>query len=202
MKPALILHGTNAAPDHNWYPWLARKLEEQSYTVWVPQLPECEYPDTANYNSFLLNPAHHHEGFVFDNQTILIGHSSGSLAVLQLLQALPPEITVADVFLVGAFKDNLGWRDRKGRAILDGILTPDLDFPRLKNRAKRYVLIHSENDPYCPLSHASYLAVRLGGELIIQTGQYHFSVNTAGEKYRKFPFLLDLILRKPHPGVV
>lgn len=61
--------------------------------------------------------------------------------------------------------------------------------------AEKYIFIHSDNDPHCPLNHAEYLSKKLNGELIIKKGQKHFSVGTMGEEYRKFPTLLDIILQ-------
>lgn len=42
MKNALILHGTNADHNENWFPWLHKQLEEKDYKVWTPDLPEKE----------------------------------------------------------------------------------------------------------------------------------------------------------------
>ena len=59
--------------------------------------------------------------------------------------------------------------------------------------AGKFTFIHSDNDPYCPLEHAKYLAEKLSGELIIRQGQGHFSTTTNPE-YTQFLFLRDLII--------
>lgn len=183
MKNALILHGTGGSPQENWFDWLRVKLENEGWKVWVPLLPDNNQPNIRRYNQFLLAENH----WDFNNESIIIGHSSGAVAILGLLQALPEKVMVDSCYLVGAFKDNLG------RSDLTSLFELQFDFDHIKSHAKKIVFIHSDNDPYCPLDHAQYLAQQTGGELIIKPGQKHFSVGTYGEKYRQFPFLLDLI---------
>lgn len=184
MRNAVILHGTDGHPTHNWFQWLKAKLEREGYTVWVPELPGADRPSIDRYNEFLLS-----KGWDFNAETVLIGHSSGAVAVLGLLEALPKGITVDTAILVGAFTGYLNREELKG-------MDKSFDFENLKTKAKRFVLIHSDNDPYCPLEHAEYLAKMLDGELIVKPSEAHFSVGTAGEKYKEFPLLLEVLENK------
>lgn len=182
MKQALILHGTSATPASNWFTWLKEQLEQDGYKVWLPQLPSSDKPSTKTYNEFLLsNP-----DFVFTDDTIVIGHSSGSVEVLSLLQHLPEGKKVKAVFLVSAFRDDLGWD-----ALTDLFVEP-FDFEKIRTKADKFVFFHSDNDPYCPLEGAKYLAEQVGGELIVKTGQGHFNTELSGQ-YKAFPELLELI---------
>lgn len=183
MKNALILHGTGGSPNENWFGWLGGELEKSGYKVWVPQLPESNKPNIEKYNKFLLA----NKEWSFDEGSMIVGHSSGAVAILGLLQALPEGVKVGTCYLVGAFRNDLKWD-----ALKELFLEP-FNFERIKNKAKRFVFIHSDNDPYCPLEHAEYLSKELDGELIVLPNQFHFSVGTAGEKYREFPYLRDLI---------
>ncbi len=183
MKHALILHGTDGTSQINWFPWLKKELETLNYKTYVPNLPHAERPNLHRYNEFLLKEL----PFTLNQESILIGHSSGSVAVLGLLQALPENTVVDTCYLVSAFKDDLGWNS------LSELFLEPLDFKKIKTKAKKFVFIHSDNDPYCSLEQVRYLHEKLGGELIIQPNQKHFSVGTAGEKYTSFPFLLTLI---------
>lgn len=53
MKRAMILHGTDAGPEENWFPWLKNKLEKTGYEVWVPLLPGNHTPDREVYGDLL-----------------------------------------------------------------------------------------------------------------------------------------------------
>jgi predicted alpha/beta hydrolase family esterase len=107
MKNALILHGTDSNSSANWFPWLKTELEAEGYAVWVPDLPHAEKPNIERYNKFLLS----HTNWIFSEESIVIGHSSGAVAILGLLQSLPETVVVEKCFLVGSFKDDLGWKD-------------------------------------------------------------------------------------------
>ncbi len=183
MKNALILHGTNGNSKTNWFDWLRVELEKKGRQVWVPDLPQADKPNIDRYNQFIFA----NKNWQFTEETILIGHSSGAVAILGLLQALPENVKVDTCYLVGSFRNDLGWE-----ALKELFLKP-FNFDLIKKKARRFVFIHSDNDPYCPLEHAEFLAKKLGGELIVKKGQQHFSIITYGEKYQQFPFLLKLI---------
>ena len=182
MKNALILHGTGGSPYINWFQWLKKELEKLGYEVWFPQLPKSDKPNITRSNKFLLS-----KDFDFNKDTIIIGHSAGAVAILGLLENLPKNVKVNSVYLVGSFKDNLGNKN------VDGLFTSPFDFKLIKSKSNKFIYIHSDNDPYCPLSHAKYLLSKTGGELVLLTGQKHFSIFTSGLKYKKFPKLLAKI---------
>ena len=181
MKNAIILHGTDNTPEGNWFRWLEARLKDRGYEVWLPQLPDAELPDVNKYNKLLLN-----HGFDFNNETILVGHSSGAVEILNLLQELPGNTKIKAAFLVGAFKGPLG------KASRDALFPKPFDFEKIKSHCGRFVFIHSDNDPYVPLADAEYLSEQLDGELIIKEGEGHFNLET-GPQYKQFPLLLSLI---------
>ncbi|MBU0579192.1 alpha/beta hydrolase [Patescibacteria group bacterium] len=183
MRNALILHGTDGHSKENWFDWLREELEKKDWKVWVPDLPQADKPNIERYNKFIFS----NKDWKFDENSILIGHSSGAVAILGLLQVLPENVRIDTCYLVGSFKDDLCWE-----ALEDLFIVP-FDFDAIKKKAKRFIFIHSDNDPYCPLDHAKFLSQKLDGKLIIREGQKHFSIGSYGEEYKQFPFLLDLI---------
>jgi predicted alpha/beta hydrolase family esterase len=194
MKNAIILHGTGGSPDGNWFPWLKKELEKKGYSVWVPELPGNDYPNRKTYTEFLLKNAPE-----IDSSTIIIGHSSGAVAILGLLQALPKDSTIKAAYLVAGFKDNLRWVDKKGKHVLGGLFEDDYDWTAIKKKAGKFILIQSDNDPYVPMSHGSYLSIKLDGALTINPKQKHFSIETKGDEYKEFPFLLEMIMLQSGP---
>lgn len=184
MKNALLLHCTNGDSQSNWLPWLHQKLEKIGYTVWTPNLPQADKPNIQRYNQHILN----NKDFEFNNETIIIGHSSGAVAILGLLQSLPAANKVKACYLIGSFKNDLGWD------ALSELFVEPLDFQQIKKRSRFWYFIHSDNDPHCPLEHAKYLHTQIGGDLIVLPGQQHFSISTAGETYKEFLYLYHLIV--------
>ncbi len=183
MKNALILHGTGDNSESNWFPWLKRVLEQKGWKVWLPDLPQSDKPNIQRYNEFIRD----NEKWKFNKDSYLIGHSSGAVAILGLLEHLPKETVVDACILVSAFKDDLGWE------ALNELFLKPLNFEKIKKHAKRFIFIHSDNDPYVPVEHAQYLSQQLGGKLLVLSGQKHFSISTSGPQYNEFPFLLDIL---------
>jgi uncharacterized protein len=182
MKNVIILHGTDAKPEDNWFPWLKNELEADDWEVWVPHLPQANKPSIRRYNKFLLSQNEFHA----TEETVMIGHSAGAVAIMGLLQTLPEDVVIKRAVLVGAFKNDLGWESLKE------LIEDPLDFEKIKKHVKEITILHSDNDPYIPLEQAEYLAEKLDGELIILKGQKHFS---KGEdpKYKQFPFVAELL---------
>lgn len=182
MTRFLILHGTDSSPNSNWFMWLKGKLIGEGHQVWLPQLPNSDRPNSVAYTDFLLS----NKDFAFDKDTIVIGHSSGAVEALHLLQNLPAKSSLKAAILVSAFKDNLNWD------ALDGLFVEPLDFETIKKHCSNFIFIHSDNDPYCPVTHAEFLAKQTGGKLITFEGQGHFNTEL-GPRYHQFPELLGVI---------
>ncbi|MEI6850695.1 MAG: alpha/beta hydrolase [Candidatus Saccharibacteria bacterium] len=182
MTRFLILHGTDGSPEINWFMWLKGVLIGKGYEVWLPQLPNSDKPNAKIYNDFILS----NSKFIFDENTILIGHSSGAVEILSLLQNLPESSKVTASILVSAFKDSLGWNS------LNGLFKEPFNFELIKKHCDNFIFIHSDNDPYCPIEHAEYLAKQTDGKLIKFEGQGHFNTEL-GPGYKQFPQLLEII---------
>lgn len=190
MKTALILHGTDATPRSNWFPWLKTELEKQDYLVWVADLPGTHRPHMKRYVEMLLstkfNLGGRPKGWQYDENTLIVGHSSGAVAALGLLQALPKDRSVGLCMLIASFQNDLGWD------ALSGLFEQSFDFNVIRTKAQKFIFIHSDNDPYCPLEHAQYLSRQVEGELIVLPGQGHFNIEI-NPQYRQFPKLLEII---------
>ncbi len=184
MKRAVILHGTDGTPDLNWFPWLKQKLEAKGYQVWVPLLPENHTPNKQTYNDFLFNQ----EWDFADN--LVIGHSSGAVSVLNLLEDERCPMIKAGV-LVGA------WSETKS-TILEQEQFKDLfpekgfNFERIKSQAPKLLYLHGDNDPYCPPEQAKRLAQQTGSDIIVIPNGHHLGTT----RTPKFPELLEALETK------
>ncbi len=183
----LILHGTGSDSKGNWFPWLKGELEKLGHEVWTPDLPDSQRPNIQKYNDFLLN-----NGWDF-NDCVIIGHSSGSVAILGLLQALPQNVKVNAAVLAGAFTKRLS--ESPSWEMLSELFDKPFDFKLIKQKAGKLIFVHSKDDPICDINEARELCQQLGGEMIEFDGMKHFSVRT-DSRFTKFPELLQIIQDK------
>jgi predicted alpha/beta hydrolase family esterase len=173
---AIIFHGTDSNPSQSWYKWLQAKLEARGYTVEVPHYPNI---NKGPVEEFLPGVIKNH---TFDKETVLIGHSSGSVLVLSLLEEIEPKIKQA--ILVAGYSEDL--------AVHQPIIKESYDWERIKGHAQDLVFINSENDPWgCDDKQGHKMFQKLGGTLIIKNDG-HFS-SAADPKYKEFPLLERLV---------
>jgi pimeloyl-ACP methyl ester carboxylesterase len=182
MKRAVILHGTDGAPDINWFPWLKAKLEAQGYAVWIPLLPENHTPNWRVYNDYLLAG----DWDFADN--IVIGHSSGAVSLLNLLMdERCPKIKLG--VLLGAWASGVPLRYEAGNRQFDNLFRPEgFVFELIRSKAEKLAFMHGGDDPFCPLEQAEYLAHELGAPITVVPGGHHL-----GSKYTELPELWEII---------
>ncbi len=182
MTNILILHGTGVTPRSNWFMWLKGKLVGQGHQVWLPQLPDAHKPNGKTYTDFLLA----NKDFKINKDTIIIGHSSGAVEILNLLQHLPGRTKIKGALLVSAFHDDLGWD-----SLSDLIDTP-FDYERIKKHCGKFIFLYSDDDPHVPIEQPKFLAEQLDSDLIVFEGQGHFNTETSPH-YQRFPEILQFI---------
>ena len=168
MKRAVILHGTDGDPSHNWQPWLKQQLEAAGYEVFAPLLPDNNRPSRKTYEKFLQES----DWDFTDN--IVIGHSSGATTVLNLLLAdWFPNVKAA--VLVAAFL-NEKWTKNAGlfpEGNFDDLFVKDFDPVKLKLRAEKFYFVHGSDDPYCDIEDARKLCGKLEGAFIAIPHGHH-----------------------------
>jgi predicted alpha/beta hydrolase family esterase len=184
VKRAVILHGTDATPRSNWFSWLQQELEGRGYNVLLPQLPGADKPNAKVYTDFLLAQDWDWQ----DN--LLIGHSSGAVEILHLLQHLPPPVTVKTAVLAGVFSAALA--EKPGWEHLKGMFIEPLEFKVITGKAEKFLFIHGTDDPWCDPLQARHIAQEASGEYVEVPGGQHFSASL-DPAYTRFPLLLTLL---------
>lgn len=185
MKKAVILHGTDGAPEHNWFPWLKTKLEENGYEVFVPLLPNNHTPNRIVYNNFLIES----EWDFTDN--LVVGHSSGAVSTLNLLEDDRfPRIKTA--VLVGVWADTEG-TDLSVEQFKDLFSVKGFDFEIISKKVNEIIYIHGDDDPYCPLDQAKWLAAQTNSDIKIIPGGKHLSERWG---WRELPQLVEVLQHK------
>lgn len=184
MKNALILHGADNNSQGNWFPWLRQELKKTGFKVWVSDLPNSDNPKTKEWLEAV-------KSWELDGDSVIIGHSSGGTLILRILENLPQNQKINKAILVAAPLDK--GSIQKFWQYKEDLCKQPFDWDKIKASTEEFILIYSDNDPYdCGQRHGEEIHKHLGGELIIKKGQGHFNLEE-GEKYRKFPEILEYI---------
>lgn len=179
MKNAIILHGTGDKPTDFWFPYLKEGLEKRGYEVWLPSLPNSEYPNLKDWIPFIL------ENGKFTNETIIIGHSAGAQIILSLLEKL--DVKIKQAILVSGYAKALR-KDMNSEKNVD-----DYKWEAIKPKCEKFIFINSDNDPWtCDDKQGRIMFDNLGGmQIILHEG--HMGSNYYNQPYKEFPLLLKLI---------
>ncbi len=179
FKKVYIIHGWEATPDVNWFPWLKEELKRKDMDAIVPLMPNTNNPNCIEWvdslQKTIINP---------DKNTYLVGHSLGVIAILRYLESLPKGLKIGGVILVAGFPEPIGLKE------LDSFFQTRLNYKKVKNSAKMFVAIHSDNDPYVPIENGYLLRDKLGAELVILPNAGHLN---EGDGYFKLPIILKFI---------
>lgn len=187
MKNALILHGAGNNSQGNWFPWLREELEEKGYKVFCPNLPNSDTPILKDW----LDTIFSNKDWEFNEESIIIGHSSGATLILRILENIPEDVKINKAILVAGFLDK-GSLPQFYQYKVDLLKTP-FNWNKIKKSCQSFYFIASDNDPYdCGSRHSKVMKENLGGEEIIIPDEGHFNLEV-GEQYKQFPKLLELI---------
>jgi len=169
MKRAVIVHCWDGYPEYCWYPYVKRELEAKGFQVQVPAFPETGEPKLDKWLPVLKEVVGHS-----DEDVYLIGHSVGCVTILRYLESLSEDEKVGGVVLVAGFTDDLSYIESIEDELKNFFETPIL-WNILQGRSKKYVAIHSDDDPYVSLKYGDIFKEKLDAELIIKHGMRHFS---------------------------
>ncbi|MFB6116092.1 MAG: RBBP9/YdeN family alpha/beta hydrolase [Candidatus Nanosalina sp.] len=177
MDKAFIFHGTGAGKYDHWFPSIAQKLEDEGVEVCRPEFPTPEGQNLENWLEVL-----DEQDLKIDQDTVLIGYSTGAVFILDILQEKDVEIVAA--FLISGFTGKL--HDERFDPLNKTFAERDFDFEKIKNSAGGFLVFHSESDPYVPLEKAAELAPKLDANLELVAGAGHFNTESG---YTDFPEL-------------
>lgn len=184
-KNALIFHGMGSGPQDFWLPWLSLSLRQNGFDVWTPELPQKDTPDLSVWTPWVLERA------CFDEHTIMIGHSAGTPLILSLLQKI--QVTIKKSVLIAGFINPI-----PNMPPDNPMLMPNADWEKMRANCHDFAFINSDNDPWgCNAAQGEAMRQKLGGTLVVMTGQGHFGSNIFKQPYPDFPMLRDICLQEP-----
>lgn len=171
----LILHCWGGNARGCWRGWLADGLRKNGVEVVNPELPDTNTPRLDEWLGTIRKRIKK-----FDEDWILVGHSLGCPTILRLLESFGKEEMIHTAILVAAFAKKLA-----GYPPLDNFVEAPFDWKKIKTKAKRFVVINSDNDPFIELSEAERVTGLLGTELVVERNGGHMNEGGGWAKYER-----------------
>ncbi len=177
----MLVPGNQDADVHSeiWYPWITKQLEKLRVKVIAKNMPDADLARKEYWLPFIEKQL---EG---DENSILIGHSSGAVAALRYAEIHK----LQGIILVSASYTDLGDEHEKASHYFDD----PWQWDKIKKNVKWIIQFHSLNDPYIPVEKARYIAKQLNTEYQEYKDQGHFA-SDVGKK--EFPEIIETIKKK------
>ena len=184
MKKVFIIHGFQGKPNGNWFPWLMEELSKNdTYSCSLP-MPIPDIPVKREWIK-IINEAVGN----FTEETFLIGHSLGVLAILRYLESLDKDSKIGGVVLVSGPFSKI---EKDGYEQVDTFLDVAFDFDHIKNACKNFVIIHGDNDEDVLFSDAEELSKKLVCDVISIPNGGHLNGKSG---FYKLPEALESLLK-------
>jgi len=183
-----IIHGSYGNPQENWFPWLKQELEKLGHAVFVPEFPTPKDQNLENWMGEFQEGMHYH---LLDEESVFVGHSLGPAFILSVLEELEIPKPIRACFFVAGFIGKLN--NPEFDEINKTFAEKEFNWERIKKNCERFVMYHSNNDPYVPIEKAKELSEKLNCKLKVIKGAGHFN-EKAG--YTEFKLLLEDIKKE------
>lgn len=181
MKKVFLFHGSFGSPKENWFPWLKKELQNSGFEVFAPRFPTPKGQSLESWKKVF-------KEFLpkVDEESIFVGHSVRGAFALHLLEKSNKKISAC--FFVASFAELLS--QKKFDDMNKSFVMHDFNWEKIKRNCQHFEVLHSNNDPYVPISCAEKIAKNLEVKVQVVKDAGHFN-SEAG--YEKFPKLLKKI---------
>ncbi|MFO8016830.1 MAG: alpha/beta hydrolase [Candidatus Woesearchaeota archaeon] len=176
MKAVILPGNNNCRITSNWYLSVKDGLEKQGMEVIAEDMPDPKLARKEYWLPFIK------EKLGGDEDAVLIGHSSGAIAIMKFLEENKCGVAV----LVGAYYTDLGDElERKS-----GYFDEPWDWEAIRKNAGRIVIFASQDDPYIGISEPRFMKDKLDAE-------YHEFEDRGHFEDREMPELMEVLGRLP-----
>ncbi|MGB4942794.1 MAG: alpha/beta hydrolase [Candidatus Moraniibacteriota bacterium] len=185
QKSVYIIHGWEWSPESNWFPWLEKKLRDTGVEAKALAMPNPYHPTLSAWVESIATAVGE-----ADEETFLVGHSLGVIAILRYLETLPDSERIGGAVLVAGFPEPIGIDE------LGAFFETPLDYEIVRNVGRSFVAIQSDNDPYVPMKNGELLHDRLDAELVVIHDAGHLN---ASDGYSELPMVLEKLKEMMKP---
>jgi len=178
MNKVMIIPGNgNTDISFNWYLYVKKELEKLGFEVIAENMPDADLARKEFWLPFM------EKKLAGDEKAILIGHSSGAIAILKYLETHKAEGAV----IVGAYYTDLGESNEKASGYFDD----EWQWGKIRQNTKWILQFASVDDPFIPIEEPRLVAKRTNSEYHEYTDQGHFG--SGHEEKSTFPELVEAI---------
>ena len=179
----ILMHGKDTSPEEKWYPWFKEELNRSGIEVHIPDLPSPNEPIMKEWLEMLNNLSP-------DEETMLVGHSRGGVAIMRYLEKLPQDKRVKKVILVASNSGSAKFMANPTESNHGFYTEGGFNFDEIKTHCNDFVVYHSKDDPWVPFEHGKENAEGLDAKFLIFEDKKHFGKNDG-----IVPGLIDEVLK-------
>ncbi len=191
MKKVFIIHGFMSSPNGGFRPWLMAELFKNDVYACALPMPDPYHPKKEAWVEAISNAVN----MFPEDEIILVGHSLGVPAILRYLQTLSENQKIIGSVLVSGpcYSLDIENKETKLRRA-DNFLDIPFDFENIKQKSKQFVVIHGDNDPKVPFSHAIEISQKLDCKLVsIPNGKHLGNSDGCFELPEVFTAIKDML---------
>ncbi len=182
MKAIIIPGNYNTDITENWFQSVKSGLQRLGLDVIAENMPD---PDLARKEYWL--------PFIKEKlsteDAILIGHSSGAVAILRYLEENKGKLAI----LVGVYYTDLEDEHEKKSGYFDEVWKWDT----IKSNTKKIVIFASKDDPYIPISEAQYIKDKLDAEYHEFNDEGHFGSDVNKTEFPEIVTAVQKFIESP-----
>lgn len=172
----ILIHGNGGSTGNNyWFPEIKKSLEEMGVTVLNPTFPDNDMAHESIWTDYLLNK------LKADENTIIIGHSSGGVLAMRVAEQHKLYGTV----LFGVNYTDLG-DDMEKEA---GYYNRPWEWEKIRGNQNWIIQFASTDDPFIPIDEPRLIKEKLQSDYYEFNDKGHFMIES-------FPNLFPIIKKK------
>jgi len=191
MKKIFIVHGFGGIPNGGWIPWLMKELALNKIYACALAMPDSKKPVVSKWIEEITHAVNNSS----DDEIFLVGHSMGVPAILRYFEQVQnPKIKCA-VLVSGLINPLEPEKIESNYRAIDSFVIPRIDLKKVKDKASKFIVLHSTDDPAVPFNNAEIISKELNCKLVKVEKGGHFFILSEPILY-EFQELLELILEE------
>ncbi len=179
MKAIIIPGNGGGCPEDNWSPYLERELPKLGIEVINRQFPDAVMARKEFWLPFITELG-------ADENTLLIGHSSGAVAAMRYAEAN----RILGSVLVGVCHTDLGYAEEK----VSGYYDAPWDWEAIRDNQKWIIQFASADDPFIPITEPRFIRDQLKTDYHEYEDRGHFG--HGANPQTEFPELIEALREK------